>query len=545
MSREAAKTDEGGSQPLVAGRYRPLRPLGSGGSGSVWLARDEELGRDIALKVVRREGKAAARAEREVEAATRLRHPRCLRALALHRDDEHVYVAYEYVRGRTLRDALVGGVLDDAATVEAGAQILEGLAHAHSKKVVHRDVKPANVMLAEGSEPGVRILDFGLATLEEADTLTAAGDVPGTLAYVSPERLDGQEATGAADVWATGVVLWEALAGRHPFTSASPVETVHRIKDGAPPLATVRPDLPADLCALVDRMLTLDPRKRPSARRLGDALRETFEARSRRPRPVTSPATLEERAPHAALAALFVAGSTLMLPFFPGGWPFVLALAVAGVALRSPRLGFALALAAPVLPLGNVSTGIALAYAAAALGWFAFFARDPLAGMLFATGPLLAPLAFLGVVPVLALRASGQARRAATAAVACLAAATVAAIAGTPFPFDALPGTLALAETSSPFAAAGAVLGALSAQPALMVEAAVLAGATLCLPRAREHGLWGAAFWGTAVLAAATIGPVLAGVVTTPGALAPGIWAAALWVAWPALRPAPQAAAAV
>jgi serine/threonine protein kinase len=98
---------------LVLGRYRPLRPLGSGGSGSVWLARDEEAGRDVALKIVPREGKAGSRAEREVDAATRLRHPRCLRALALARDERHVYVAYPYVAGSTLREARGGGGRDD------------------------------------------------------------------------------------------------------------------------------------------------------------------------------------------------------------------------------------------------------------------------------------------------------------------------------------------------------------------------------------------------------------------------------------------------
>src|SRR5262245_64754173 len=97
----------------VLGRYRPLRPLGSGGGGSVWLARDEHEGREVALKIVAREGKPGARAEREVDAATRLRHPRCLRALALARDENHVYVAYPYVAGRTVRDALRGGMLDD------------------------------------------------------------------------------------------------------------------------------------------------------------------------------------------------------------------------------------------------------------------------------------------------------------------------------------------------------------------------------------------------------------------------------------------------
>ena len=204
---------------LVLGRYRPLRPLGSGGSGSVWLVRDERSARDVALKVVPREGKAGSRAEREVEAAARLRHPRCLRALALDRDDRHVYVAYEYIPGRTLRQALRNGELEDSAAVEAAAQVLDALGHAHGKGVIHRDVKPANVMLEESEESeevSVRVLDFGLAQLEEADTLTAAGDVPGTLAYIAPERLDGHDATGAADVWAVGVFLWEALAERAP-----------------------------------------------------------------------------------------------------------------------------------------------------------------------------------------------------------------------------------------------------------------------------------------------------------------------------------------
>src|SRR6266480_4098074 len=179
------------SSELVAGRYRPLRPLGSGGTGSVWLARDERNGLDVALKMVPREGKAASRAEREAEAAARLRHPSCQRAYGFGRDSHHVYIAYEYVPGRTFREALRNGELNDASAVEATVQILDGLAHAHDRGIVHRDVKPSNVLLAEGKEVSVRVLDFGLAQMREAETLTAQGDVPGTLAYISPERLAG------------------------------------------------------------------------------------------------------------------------------------------------------------------------------------------------------------------------------------------------------------------------------------------------------------------------------------------------------------------
>src|SRR3954465_1125951 len=174
---------------LVLDRYRPLRPLGSGGSGSVWLARDERTGLEVALKIVPREGKAATRAEREALAAARLRHERCPRAYALERDSRNVYIAYEYVPGQTMRQALRAGDLDDAATVETAAQGLEALAHAHARGIVHRDVKPSNVLVAEGEDVSVRLLDFGLAQLAEEEPLTATGDVPGTLAYVPPERL--------------------------------------------------------------------------------------------------------------------------------------------------------------------------------------------------------------------------------------------------------------------------------------------------------------------------------------------------------------------
>jgi hypothetical protein len=524
----ATRQPGAGRDSLILGRYRPVRPLGSGGSGSVWLATDEQAARDVALKVVRCEGKAAGRAAREVEAAARLRHPRCLRALALDRDDEHVYVAYEFVRGRTLREAMRAGRLDDRSAVEAAAQILEGLAHAHAKGVVHRDVKPANVMLEDADAVSVRLLDFGLARIEEAETLTAAGDVPGTLAYVSPERLDGRAASGAADVWSVGVILWEALAGWHPFTAPSPVETARRIRTGAKPLTEVRPDLPDELCRLVDRMLAPDPRRRPAPRGLSEALRDAFAARTRRPRPAVSLGALRERALHAGLAAAFATGSALLVPFFPRGWPFALGALTAVAALRSPRTGLALALAVPLLPLGNVSLGLALAYAVLAGGWLAVFARDATSALLPTAGAALGPVGALCLLPALALRANGNLRRALVAAVGVLAAVAVAALTRAPSPLGELPRTVALGATERPDAAAEAVLAVLEAHPAIVVEAAVLAAASVAASQARSHGFWGVSIWGSAVLAAAVLGPTLAGAPVNSLLLVPGAWAAAL-----------------
>src|SRR5579871_5576062 len=151
--------------------------------GHVWLARDERNGLDVSLKMVVREGRGAERAEREARAAAALRHPRCQRIYALARDTDHIYIAYEYIPGRTLRQALAAGALTEADAVEAAAQVLDALAHAHRRGIVHRDVKPSNVLVGESDEIDVRLLDFGLAQMAEFDTLTAVGDVPGTLTY--------------------------------------------------------------------------------------------------------------------------------------------------------------------------------------------------------------------------------------------------------------------------------------------------------------------------------------------------------------------------
>ncbi len=484
----------------MLGRYRPLRPLGSGGSGSVWLARDESNGLDVALKIVPKEGKAADRAEREAEAASRLRHERCLRAYGFGSDSGHVYIAYEYVGGRTLRDAMRSGELDDGQAVEAAAQILDGLAHAHGLGIVHRDVKPSNVLLAADESVSVRVLDFGLAQFDEAETLTAVGDVPGTLAYISPERLRGDDACPASDVWAVGILLWEALAAKHPFWGVPLQQMAGTIESGPPPLATERPDLPKRLLDALDHALAHDPAKRPPAAALAKELRAAFAVRKRSTKVesvVPAQSTLVRLAPAAATAVATLAGAT-MLPFFPAFWAPALAVAAGVIALRAPRAGLALALAAPILPLGNLALGLALLYGAFALGWLALSWRDSRSGLAFLAGPLLAPLGLVALVPLAVQPVRGPFRKAAHALAAVGLAALAAGLRGDELPFgQGSPETLQVAGTESAVDAVVAIAGAVP--PGLALGAAALAATAVALPYARTP--WRIAGLGAGALA--------------------------------------------
>jgi hypothetical protein len=505
----AAKTFPG----LVLGRYRALRPLGSGGSGSVWLALDERSGLEVALKVVDRDGKTGARAEREALVAARLRHERCQRTYQLATDEDHVYIAYEYIPGRNLRQAMRAGELSDPTAIEASAQVLEALAYAHSRGIVHRDVKPANVLLADGEETSIRLLDFGLAQLHGADPLTEHGDIPGTLAYISPERLRGESGGPPSDVWAVGVMLWEALAGWHPFWAPSLTATAKKIKAGAPPLDAARRDLPRPLLATVDRALERDPAARPPAEELAERLRRATETRRRPPNPrpaVPGPAIVRRAVPRAlpaAFAALFAGWFTATFPFFPDGWAVGLAAAAAGLTLLHERGGLALALAAPLFPLGNLSRGLGLLYAAIALGWLVVHWRRPRWALLAVWGPLLGPLSLLGLLPILVQPARDVVRRALQAMAAVLLAVLVTDVEGWRLPFAGTDAPPPLDFTGvEHMLTAMHILGVGLAERSQALGTALLLGAAAALlPLARRHGRWGLVTFALGFLAAALL----------------------------------------
>jgi hypothetical protein len=388
------------------------------------------------------------------------------------------------------------------------------------------------------------LLDFGLAQMAEFDTLTAHGDVPGTLAYISPERLLGRNATPAADVWSVGVMLWEALAGQHPFWEGGPSGTSRRIQEGAPPLESLRPDLSAPLCEMVASALLVNPARRPAASRLADELR-SLPKRRRRRNGGDDPGTRSVAPPRAAVTTLVpdrllpgaLAGVTsgwiaASLPFYPAHWPLGLAAAGAALGFAAPRAGLAFTLAAAFFPLANISLGLALVYAALAIAWLALAWRDARAGLVVAAGPLLAPLSALALVPLAAQLARGRARRAAHAVVAVLVAAVVAALRRAPLPFDgsAPPLGIGVGGSDRPAAVAYALWDQLAAHPVLAAEAVVLGLAAAALPYARRRGPWPPALFGAALLT----GTVLA---APAAAVTPLVAAAWLTAALLALEP--------
>lgn len=500
------------TQELVLGRYRPMRPLGSGGSGSVWLALDERNGLDVALKIIPREGKAAARAEREALAARRLRHERCVRAYDVGHDAGHVYIAYEYVPGRTLREALRTGALSGSDAVEVAAQVLDALAHAHRAGIVHRDVKPSNVLLEDREEIAVRLLDFGLAQFDGADTLTAVGDVPGTLAYISPERLAGGDATPESDVWSVGVVLWEALAQRHPFWGLPLQEVAQAIQSGAPPLAAERRQLPRRLIAAVDGALAANPAARPRASELATQLRSSLrsaparasrEQRERQAPAFEAPVTaLAQRIAPIGLAVVAATLGATLLPFWPPGLVAAIVLGAGLATWRDPRIGLAIALAAPIFPLGNYAESAAVLYGLFAVAWLALSWRDARWGLLFVCGPLLASIGLLGLVPLVVQPARGIVRRPAQAALAVLAALIVAGVAGDELPLEgrqAVP--LGIGPLDRVTDAALTVWTALSGYPAVLGGAVLAAAAAGILPWARRRSRYGVASVGAVLIA--------------------------------------------
>jgi len=248
---------------VIAGRYRLTKALGHGGMSEVWGAEDAELGRLVAIKLLGRDADRL-RFEREARAVASLGHPNIMQVYDFGEVEGRPYMVLEYLPGGTLEDRLDDGKpLPDEQTFGIAAGIAAGLAHAHARGVVHRDLKPSNVLFDDEGRP--KLADFGIARLSAGEgTLTEAGTVLGTAAYISPEQATGEPASAASDVYSFGVILYRMLTGRLPFESDDPMQLVMLHRDAAPPpIDEVRPDAPARLEATAMAALAKAPAERP------------------------------------------------------------------------------------------------------------------------------------------------------------------------------------------------------------------------------------------------------------------------------------------
>ncbi len=255
---------------LIGGRYRLERHLGAGGMGEVWAATDTRLDRPVALKILRSGSTAEPgvrlRFESEARSAARLHHPNVVAVFdaGVDADDgAQLWLVMERLPGLTLVDRMARGQLSPTEARAVAIDVLNGLAAAHRAMLVHRDIKPSNLLQA--ADGTWKVADFGIAKpLDAAIDLTATGATIGTPSYLSPEQLEGRPATPASDLWAVGVVLYEALAGRKPFNGETPFAIAHAVRTADPePIAAIRPDVDLVLSTTISSALAKDPDKRP------------------------------------------------------------------------------------------------------------------------------------------------------------------------------------------------------------------------------------------------------------------------------------------
>jgi eukaryotic-like serine/threonine-protein kinase len=414
---------------VVLGRFRIEGRIGSGGFGTVYRAWDERLQRPVAVKVIDREH-GAPRVTREAQAVARLTHRNIATLYELATDGERAFLVSELIEGETLRAHGRRGELNDRLVARVGSDAAAALTAAHRAGVVHRDVKPENILVVrEGarqrdpsSSGQAKLVDFGIARIAGEKTLTATGAVVGTLAYMAPEQADGLRPGPAADVYSLALTLYECLCGEHPLLREGPAATARAIGEPIAPLSAVRPELPEEMTEAVDAALDPDPEERPLASELGSALAAHITELDGEPLPpiagIEGGAWIESRRrpdlarflPGAGVAALGLAA--LIATGAPA--PIALAALIPGVlALGRPRPAFALQLALVFLWLVIGAGEPGIAALVVVLGAPLLLAAiDPKAIALPGLAPLLG-LAGLGpVYPALAGLTRGAAGRA-------------------------------------------------------------------------------------------------------------------------------------
>jgi eukaryotic-like serine/threonine-protein kinase len=448
--------------PLVLGRYRLLRRVGAGAFGTVWMGHDERLDREVAVKVVPRERVVGGRFEREARAAARLAHPGIVTLYEAVVDDEGAYLVSELVRGATLHSLLDEGRLSDRDIVAIAISLCEALMHAHAQGIVHRDVKPSNILVPERPSSlahPAKLTDFGVARVIGGDSLTRTGDVIGTAAYMAPEQAEGREAGPPADLYALALVAYEALTGVNPVQTGTAAVRARRLGAHLPPLRRQRRDLPRELGGAIDLALRPRARERGTLQELRQALLVSLEQVEDTPGIVTSPwprATGSQTAPAdvdpaflipegpreppplrfaaaaepepipaaapardwrsrglAAIATALTAGWLTGHLLAPTSLPAAaVALVAAGLVLALPRIGwFTVTTALVIAALTQGRPGGALMLIIAAAVPVALLPRGGTAWALSAGAPALGLVGLAGAWPAVAGRAWGTAWR--------------------------------------------------------------------------------------------------------------------------------------
>jgi hypothetical protein len=424
-------TEELETTGLILGRYRLGRRLGAGGFGAVHEAIDETLDRWVAVKVIPADGETPVRARREAVAAARLEHPGIVAIYDAGEEDGARYLVCELVEGRTLAQLQQADELTDRDVLRVGLALCDALLHAHEHGVVHRDVKPQNVLVPDrvgggGWRGAAKLADFGVAMMVDDDHLTRTGDVVGTLAYMAPEQAAGKRVDHRADLYALALVLYEALAGVNPVRGANPAQTAQRVGKPVPTLAKHRRDLPPELVAAIDTALRVGPAERGTLDDLADALEQSLTEVDDQGGVVSRhPVETAVRIPRGtgrvlhALGAAAVSGGALGWLGASQRWPIAAAIAFAATLLL-PRTGWLVAglgtcsalIVEPAVP----AAGTAVALAVAVLPVPLLLIRLPRAWSLPVLAPALGVIAGAGVFPALAGRLRRVPERAAAGA---------------------------------------------------------------------------------------------------------------------------------
>jgi serine/threonine protein kinase len=269
------------AEQVIAGRYQIQSLIGRGGMGDVYRALDLETQQLVAVKalkpeIVEDDPGILERFTREGQALAKLNHPNIVKMLAAVEEDGRHYIILEYVPGGSLQEVLKQeGRLAVGRVLEIALDLADALTRAHRLKVIHRDIKPGNVLLAEDGTP--RLTDFGVASMGDRSHLTETGALVGTFAYLSPEACRGESLDERTDIWSFGVMLYELLTGENPFRTGQPAATIQSILNDPPkPISGFREDVPPEVTQLIDRMLEKSREKRISSIRQVGADLETL-----------------------------------------------------------------------------------------------------------------------------------------------------------------------------------------------------------------------------------------------------------------------------